>query len=307
MPTRRDFLAASAALAAGVGCLSLPAITFAQSPGGAMLTRKIPASGEALAVIGAGTSGSFEVDAGSPEYQQLKQVLKVFFEGGGQVIDTSPNYGGADAVLGQLLEEGGWRSKTFLATKIAADSRAAAEAQWAGTLRSLRTDKVELLQIHNLRDWQRQLPYARELKAQGLTRYVGVTHYVDSGLDELEAILRKEPLDFIQIHYSVNSPGAARTVLPLAQDKGVAVLINRAFDDGRLFAKVKDQPLPAWATALGVSSWAQLFLKFAISHPAVTTVIPATRRPDRQLDQLKAGHGPLLSGAQSKQLIAQFA
>jgi len=307
MPTRRDFLAASAALAAGVGCLSLPAFTFAQSPGGAMLTRKIPASGEALAVIGAGTSGSFEVDAGSPEYQQLKQVLKVFFEGGGQVIDTSPNYGGADAVLGQLLEEGGWRSKTFLATKIAADSRAAAEAQWAGTLHSLRTDKVELLQIHNLRDWQRQLPYARELKAQGLTRYVGVTHYVDSGLDELEAILRKEPLDFIQIHYSVNSPGAARTVLPLAQDKGVAVLINRAFDDGRLFAKVKDQPLPAWATALGVSSWAQLFLKFAISHPAVTTVIPATRRPDRQLDQLKAGHGPLLSGAQSKQLIDQFA
>ncbi|MCW2271319.1 General stress protein 69 [compost metagenome] len=307
MPTRRDFLAASAALAAGVGCLSLSAFSFAQIASGVMLTRKIPASGEALAAIGAGTSGSFEVEAGSPEYQQLKQVLQVFFDGGGQVIDTSPNYGGADAVLGQLLEEGGWRSKTFLATKIAADSRAAAEAQWAGTLRSLRTDKVDLLQIHNLRDWQRQLPYARELKAQGLTRYVGVTHYIDSGLDELEVILRKEPLDFIQIHYSVNSPGAARTVLPLAQDKGVAVLINRAFDDGRLFAKVKAQPLPAWATELGVGSWAQLFLKFAISHPAVTTVIPATSRPDRQLDQLKAGHGPLLSAAQSKQLIAQFA
>ncbi|MDD2058157.1 aldo/keto reductase [Pseudomonas sp. GD03860] len=307
MPTRRDFLAASAALAAGVGCLSLPGLAFAQNASGAMLTRKIPASGEALAVIGAGTSGSFEVEAGSPEYQQLKKVLKVFFEGGGQVIDTSPNYGGADAVLGQLLEEGGWRSKTFLATKIAADSRAAAQAQWAGTLRSLRTDKVELLQIHNLRDWQRQLPYARELKAQGLTRYVGVTHYVDSGLDTLETILRQESLDFIQIHYSVNSPAAARTVLPLAQDKGVAVLINRAFDDGRLFAKVKGMPLPPWAVELGVGSWAQLFLKFAISHPAVTTVIPATSRPDRQLDQLKAGHGPLLSAAQCKQLIDQFA
>ncbi|MEG0862490.1 MAG: aldo/keto reductase [Pseudomonas sp.] len=306
MPSRRDFLAASATLAVGLGCLGLSGPGFAQNSS-ALLTRKIASSGEALAVIGAGTSGSFEVEPGSPQFQQLKQVLQVFFDGGGQVIDTSPNYGGADAVLGQLLEEGGWRSKTFLATKIAADSRAAAEAQWAGTLRSLRTDKVELLQVHNLRDWQRQLPYARELKAQGLTRYVGVTHYIDSGLDELERILRQEQLDFIQIHYSVNSPNAARTVLPLAQDKGVAVLINRAFDDGRLFARVKDQALPAWATAAGIGSWAQLFLKFAISHPAVTAVIPATSRPDRQLDQLKAGSGPLLSDAQRKQLIEQFA
>ena len=305
MLIRRDLLKASATLAAGLGCLSVAGRGFAQSS--AMLTRKIASSGETLAVIGAGTSGSFETDVDSPQFQQLKQVLKVFFDGGGQVIDTSPNYGGADAVLGQLLEEGGWRGKTFLATKIAADSRAAAEAQWAGTLRSLRTDKVDLLQVHNLRDWQRQLPYARELKAQGLTRYVGVTHYVDSGLDELERILRQEQLDFIQIHYSVNSPAAARTVLPLAQGKGVAVLINRAFDDGRLFARVKDQALPAWAAEVGIGSWAQLFLKFAISHPAVTTVIPATSRPDRQLDQLKAGSGPLLSDAQRKQLIEQFA
>ncbi|KJK06932.1 MULTISPECIES: aldo/keto reductase [Pseudomonas] len=306
MPTRRDFLAASATLAAGLGCMSVSGNAFAQ-PASAMLSRKIPASGEALAVIGAGTSGSFEVDTDTAQFQQLKQVLKVFFAGGGQVIDTSPNYGGADAVLGQLLEEGGWRKQTFLATKIAADSQAEAQAQWAGTLRSLRTDKVELLQVHNLRDWQRQLPYARELKAQGLTRYVGVTHYMDSGLDELERILRQESLDFIQVHYSVNAPGCAQTVLPLAQDKGVAVLINRAFDDGRLFAKVKDQPLPGWATEAGIGSWAQLFLKFAISHPAVTTVIPATGRPDRQLDQLKAGSGPLLTAAQSKQLVAQFA
>ncbi|MBH3426528.1 aldo/keto reductase [Pseudomonas alkylphenolica] len=306
MPTRRDFLAASATLVAGLGCLNLPGTALAQTSTG-LLKRKIPASGESLTVIGAGTSGSFEVEPGSAQYQQLKQVLKVFFDGGGQVIDTSPNYGGADAILGQLLEEGGWRGSTFLATKIAADSRAAAQAQWAGTLRSLRTDKVDLLQVHNLRDWQHQLPYARELKAQGLTRYVGVTHYVDSGLDELERILRSEALDFIQIHYSVNSPAAARTVLPLAHDKGVAVLINRAFDDGRLFARVKDQALPAWASEAGISSWAQLFLKFAISHPAVTAVIPATSRPDRQLDQLKAGSGPLLSDAQRDQLIKQFA
>lgn len=312
MYTRRHFLATTAT--AGLGLLAVHSGAFAQSTSDGqspaatpLATRKIPTTGEALPVIGAGTSGSFEVEAGSAQYQQLKQVLQVFFQHGARVIDTSPNYGSADAVLGQLLEEGGWRQKTFLATKIAANSRAAAEEQWAGSLQKLRTDKVDLLQIHNLRDWQEQLPYARELKAQGKTRYIGVTHYTDSGLAELERILRTEKLDFIQIHYSVNSPNAAKTVLPLAQDKGVAVLINRAFDDGRLFAKVKDLALPGWATEMGISSWAQLFLKFAISHPAVTTVIPATSRPDRQLDQLKAGTGPLLSPEQQRSLIQQFA
>ena len=271
-----------------------------------LLTRTIPSTGEALPVIGAGTSGSFEVEAGSPQYQQLATVLKAFFEGGGRVIDTSPNYGGADSILGQLLEEGGWHKQRFLATKIAADSQADAQAQWQGSLRSLRTDKVDLLQIHNLRDWQTQLPYARELKQQGETRYVGITHYLNSGQDEVARIVRSEPLDFIQINYSVNAPQAARELLPLCQDKGVAVLINRAFDDGRLFARVKDQALPGWASEVGIGSWAQLFLKFAISHPAVTTVIPATSRPDRQLDQLKAGHTPLLSQAQQQALIEQF-
>ncbi|MNF30829.1 General stress protein 69 [compost metagenome] len=305
MYTRRDFLAATAS--AGFGLLAVNAGVFAQDNTGALLTRKIPASGEALPVIGAGTSGSFEVEPGSAQYQQLRQVLQVFFQQGGRVIDTSPNYGGADAVLGQLLAEGGWRANTFLATKIAADSLESAQTQWAGSLKSLHTDKVDLLQVHNMRDWQEQLPYAHELKAQGKTRYVGVTHYIDSGLDEMEHILRTEKLDFIQIHYSVNAPDAAKTVLPLAQDKGVAVLINRTFDDGRLFSRVKNQALPTWATELGIGSWAQLFLKFAISHPAVTAVIPATSRPDRQLDQLKAGSGPLLSAEQQQRLIQQFA
>jgi aryl-alcohol dehydrogenase-like predicted oxidoreductase len=257
-------------------------------------------------VIGAGTSGSYDVALDSPEYEQLKLVVRTFFEGGGRVIDTSPNYGASDTVLGRLLADGGWRRQCFLATKIAADSRAEAEAQWAESLRRLHTDKVELLQVHNLRDWKTQLPYAHELKAQGKTRYVGITHYIDSGLPETERILRSEKLDFIQIHYSVNAPNAAKTVLPLARDKGVAVLINRAFDDGRLFAKVKDEPLPGWATEVGVTSWAQLFLKFAISHPAVTAVIPATGKPERQADQLKAGLGPLLSEAQRRELVQRF-
>jgi len=298
---RRDVLRASAAL----GLLAVSPWLHAATANG-LLTRKVPSTGEALPVIGAGTSGSFEVAPDSAQYQQLKAVLKAFFDGGGKVIDTSPNYGGADSVLGQLLEEGGWHRQCFIATKIAADSRAEAEAQWVGSLKSLRTDKVDLLQIHNLRDWQTQLPYARELKQQGKTRYVGITHYLNSGHEDVASIVRREPLDFIQINYSVNAPHAARDLLPLCQDKGVAVLINRAFDDGRLFARVKDQALPAWAVEAGIGSWAQLFLKFAISHPAVTTVIPATGRPERQLDQLKAGHEPLLSQAQQQALIQQF-
>jgi len=301
MYARRDVLRTGAAL----GLLASSPWLLA-APADSLLTRKVPGTGEALPVIGAGTSGSFEVETGSAEYQRLQQVLQAFFAGGGRVIDTSPNYGGADAILGQLLEEGGWHRQCFLATKIAADSKAAAEAQWAGTLRSLRTDRVDLLQIHNLRDWQRQLPYARELKAQGKTRYVGITHYLSSSHEQVAQIVRKEPLDFVQINYSVNAPEAARALLPLCQDKGVAVLINRAFDDGRLFARVKDMALPDWAAQVGASSWAQLFLKFAISHPAVTAVIPATGRPDRQIDQLKAGHGQLLSEAQQRALIELF-
>lgn len=301
MYARRDVLRTGAAL----GLLASSPWLLA-APADSVLTRKVPGTGEALPVIGAGTSGSFEVEAGSAEYQRLQQVLQAFIAGGGRIIDTSPNYGGADAILGQLLEEGGWHRQCFLATKIAADSKAAAEAQWVGTLRSLRTDRVDLLQIHNLRDWQRQLPYARELKAQGKTRYVGITHYLSSSHEQVVQIVRKEPLDFVQINYSVNAPEAACELLPLCQDKGVAVLINRAFDDGRLFARVKEMALPDWAAQVGASSWAQLFLKFAISHPAVTAVIPATGRPERQIDQLKAGHGQLLSEAQQRALITLF-
>ncbi|PYB92618.1 aldo/keto reductase [Pseudomonas fulva] len=298
---RREVLRAGAA----IGLLAASPWLSAAAPA-SMLSRPIPSTDERLPVIGAGTSGSFEVAAGSADYRQLYQVLEGFFAGGGRVIDTSPNYGGADSILGQLLDEGGWHRQCFIATKIAANSRADAQAQWAGTLRSLRTDSVDLLQVHNLRDWQQQLPYARELKQQGKTRYVGITHYLNAGHDEVAAIVRSQALDFIQINYAVNAPGAARELLPLCRDKGVAVLINRAFDDGRLFATVKDRALPEWAQEQGIGSWAQLFLKFALSHPAVTAVIPATGRLDRQLDQLKAGQGPLLTQAQQQALIEQF-
>ncbi|MGC3874535.1 aldo/keto reductase [Halomonas sp. GXIMD04776] len=312
MQSRRDFLATSlwmgAGLAFGTSFSTLASDgqndADALPPSETLRTRAIPGTGEQLPVIGAGTSGSFVADIGSDKYQRLREVMTIFFASGATVFDTSPNYAGADRILGALLEEGGWRDQCFLATKIAADSREAAERQWRGSLEALRTDRVELLQVHNLRDWQTQLAYAHELKEKGKTRYVGITHYTPYGLDEMARILRQEPLDFIQINYSISSPQAAQEVLPLARDKGVAVLINRAFDDGDLFSKVEGKPLPGWAGEVGAQSWAQLFLKFAISHPAVTAVIPATSKPTHQRDNLRAGYGPLLSEAQQRELIA---
>jgi diketogulonate reductase-like aldo/keto reductase len=270
-----------------------------------MQMRAIPSTGEKIPVIGMGTSGSFEVDAAGRE--PLKEVLRRFVAGGASVIDTSPNYSNAEDVLGDLMAELGLRDRIFLATKLAADNRAAGEAQFADSLRRLRTDKVELLAVHNLRDWKTQLALARELKAQGKVKYVGLTHFMDSSHDTVADIVAAEKPDFVQINYAVGAPNAEKRVLPTAADNGVAVMVNRAFDDGKLFARVAGKPLPGWAAEAGVSSWAQMFLKFALSHPAVTVVIPATGKPDRQSDNLRAGSGPTLDAAQRAELIAMFA
>lgn len=322
MTSRRDFLTTASLAATGFALAPLAACSRETPPAaapapstttppvpttGELMTREIPATGELVPVIGAGTSGSYEVPIGSDAFETLKETIQVFFVGGGSIIDTSPNYSNAEDVLGELLAEGGWRDQCFLATKLAADDRAAMEAQWAESLRRLRTDHVELLQVHNLRAWQTALPYARELKEQGLTKYVGLTHYLDSSHAEMERIMRAEKPDFIQINYSVTAPQAADSLLPAAQELGVAVLINRAFDDGKLFAQVKDKPLPDWAKEADVGSWAQMFLKFAISHPAVTAVIPATGKPDRQADNLQAGTGALLTEEQRAELVKMFA
>lgn len=324
MTRRRDLLATSALAAAGFALAPLaasaqrdPAAPVREKPAGAikrrsavpgtLLTREIPSSGEAIPVIGAGTSGSYEVAVGSPEYDALGEVARIFFEGGGSVVDTSPNYSNAEDVVGALLAEGGWRDQCFLATKLAADSREALEAQWADSKRRLRTDTVELLLVHNLRNWDQAWPYAKELKASGAAKYIGMTHYLEKGHADLERLMREVRPDFIQVNYSVNAPQAARTLLPAAADLGVAVMVNRAFDDGKLFGKVGNAPLPGWAAEAGITSWAQMFLKFAVSHPAVTVVIPATGKPERQTDQLKAGTGPLLTRAQQDELLKRFA
>lgn len=312
MPTRRDFMQQSvgAALVASVCShpiaasgadaaddMSAPATT-------GMTLRAIPSTGEKIPVIGMGTSGSFEVADGSPEYDALREVLRRFFAGGGSVIDTAPTYGVAEDRLGALLSEQNLRPKAWIATKLSGvRGREAGLAQFNASLARLKTDRVELLQVHNLGDLDTQLALIRDLKAQGKTRYTGVTHYLESSHETLANVIAKEKPDFLQINYSVVSRGAENRLLPLAKDLGIAVLINRAFEDGKLFARVKDKPLPSWAGEAGITSWAQAFLRFALSHPAVTAVIPATGKPDRQSDNLRAGSGAPLTDKQRAALI----
>jgi aryl-alcohol dehydrogenase-like predicted oxidoreductase len=301
MSTRRQFLGTSATLAA---LAALPAYSAADK-GRGMLKRPIPSTGEMVPAIGMGTSGSFQIPNSGAEYQALKEVLKRFFEGGATLIDTAPTYGNAEDNLGPLLAEGGYRKKAFIATKLSGVSgRDAGLQQFNSTLKRLQVDKVELLQVHNLGDWKTQIDVARELKEQGKVKYVGVTHYVDSAHDEIAEVVKATKPDFLQINHSVTNRGIEDRVLPLAKDLGVAVLTNRNFNDGALFRKVEGKPLPGWAAEAGITSWAQMFLKYSLSHPAVTAVIPATGKPDRQSDNLKAGFGPLLTATQQKELIA---
>jgi aryl-alcohol dehydrogenase-like predicted oxidoreductase len=307
MSTRRQFIGqSSAAIAAAtlLGTTSWSSLAQAAASGGTMLKRTIPSSGEAVPAIGMGTSGSFEITPGGPEYQALKEVLKRFFDGGATLIDTAPTYSNAEDVLGPLLDDAKLRRQAFIATKLSGVvGRDRGLAQFQKTLKSLRTDKVELLQVHNLGDWKTQIAVARELKEQGKVKYTGITHYLDSAQDQLADVIKATKPDFLQINYSVTNRGAEKRLFPMAQELGVAVLANRNFNDGALFNQVKGKSLPGWAAEVGVSSWAQMFLKFALSHEAVTAVIPATGKPDRQSDNLKAGLGPLLSAAQKQELI----
>lgn len=327
MATRREFLTHSAWSAAALALTPLaacsqerplpaaplqPATPARPAPpsapaAGSLLMRPIPGTGETLPAIGVGTSGSYEVALESQEFAALQQVLKTFFDGGGRVIDTSPNYSNAEDVVGALLAAGGWRERCFLATKLAADDQPALERQWADSKRRLRTQNVELLQVHNLRNMAQAWPYAKTLKEAGETKYIGFTHFLESGHADTARYMREHKPDFVQINYSVAAPQAAKTIFPIAQELGIAVIVNRAFDDGKLFAKTAGKPLPGWAADAGVDSWAQLFLRFAISHPAVTVVIPATGKPERQADNLKGGMGALLTQAQQDEMIAMFA
>ena len=287
---RRAFLQLMMAAAAGAG----PLPGAAASP---LLARPIPSSGETIPAIGLGTWRTFDVGSGAAERAPLKDVLQKFVELGGRVLDSSPMYGSAESVAGDLAAELKVTDRLFWATKVWTSGTAAGVQQMERSLARMRVKRLDLMQIHNLLDWRTHLRTLREWKESGRVRYIGVTHYTAGAYDELERVLRAERLDFVQVNYSIGERDADRRILPLARERGIAVLVNRPFTEGGLFQRVRTTPLPPWAAELGCESWAQLFLKWILGHPAVTCVIPATSRVAHLVDNMKAGLGPLPDAA----------
>lgn len=292
--TRREAMLAAAAVAA------TPIRSIAGDE--KMLTREIPASGEALPVIGLGTYSVFDVDS-TPDAISLRQnIVRALTDAGGSVIDTSPMYNRSERVIGDIIAAGTPRSPLFIATKVWTDGRAAGIAQMQRSAELMRSEVIDLMQVHNLRDTDVHLATIREWQQEGRVRFNGLTHYTAGAHAALEAAMRKHRPEFIQINYSLGEREADERLLPLAQELGIAVLINRPFQAGRLFAAVSGRDLPDWATAFA-SSWGQFFLKFIISHPAVTCVIPATSKLHHMRDNLEAGFGPLPDPGIRKRMV----
>jgi diketogulonate reductase-like aldo/keto reductase len=272
-----------------------------------MVTRRISGRDEALPVIGMGSSNTFDVGNDPGQRAPLREVLQLFARAGGSVIDTSPMYGRSEQVLGDLIAELQLRPKFWLATKVWTRGRAAGAAQIAESMRLLRTDRLELLQIHNLLDWREHVPTLRAMQDDGKLRYTGITHYRADAHAEVERVLRAERFDFLQINYSLAERDAERSLLPYCQEHAIAVLANRPFADGALFDRVRGKDLPLWAAEVGCSSWGQFFLRYAASHPAVTCVIPATAKPRHMQDNAAAGAAPLPDADQRARMAAYFA
>jgi len=272
----------------------------------APLTRKIPSSGEALPVIGLGTSGPFEVDASEHRRAPLREVLEAFFAAGGRLIDTSPMYSTAEAVLGDLMTPAMHR-QAFLATKVWTRGQRSGVEQMTHSAALLKTERLDLIQVHNLLDLDAHLKTLRAWKESGRVRYLGVTHYTVGAHAELARVLEREPLDFVQFNYSPVTRDAERRLLPLAAERGVAVLVNRPFEDGELFRRVRGRPLPAWAAELDATSWGQLALKFIAAQSAVTCIIPATGNVAHLMDNLGGGRGRLPDARQREAIAQAFA
>ncbi|HBX56273.1 aldo/keto reductase [Pseudomonas sp. UBA2684] len=306
MPNRRHFIQRSATLLALAAAAPwLPRFAFAADPT-QLLQRAIPSSGEKLPVIGLGTSRTFDVRLDDASLKPLDEVLRTFINGGARLIDTAPSYGASEAVTGELLKRTNTQGKAFLATKISATGRERGMAQFEASLKALQTDKLDLVQVHNLQDTRTQLALLRELKAQGKVRYIGITHYIESAHDDLLAVLAQEPVDFVQLNYSVGERNAEKRLLPYCADHGIATLINRPFQRAQLLSRVKGRALPDWAMETDATSWAQLLLKFILANQAVTAVIPATSNPRYMADNLQAGQGRLPDAALRAKIVQAF-
>ncbi|MCB1887863.1 MAG: aldo/keto reductase [Rhodocyclaceae bacterium] len=276
-------LAASAALP-----LSSPARGAPMAPE----TRPVPSSGERLPVVGLGTYRSFDIGTSEAERAPVQEVLRRFVDAGGRVIDSSPMYGRAEATIGALAGSLGVGERLFHATKVWTEGREAGIAQMQRSFARMGVARMDLMQVHNLLDVDVHLDTLRGWKADGRVRYIGVTHYHEGAYDALATVLQRDGIDFVQLNYSIVEREADRHLLPLAAERGIAVLVNRPFAKGGLFRRVRGQTVPAWAAEFGADSWARFFLKFILGHPAVTCAIPATGKPAHLDDNMGAGRGP---------------
>lgn len=288
------------------GATVLAAGRAAAQPRARMHQRKIPSSDEMLPVVGVGTWRTFDVGARPANRAPLAEVLRLLFDAGGSAIDTSPMYGSAEAVVGDLLSAANSRAKAFIATKVWTTGRDNGLTQMRNSLRLLETDRIDLMQIHNLVDWRAHLPTLQAWKAEGRIRYLGITHYTQSAHDELESVMRSEKWDFVQVNYTLDDRAVERTLLPLAAERGIAVIVNQPFGGGGLLRKLLSRKLPEWAGEIGATSWAQLLLKFVLANPAVTCVIPGTGKPEHMADNLRAGFGVYPDAALLKRMIAEI-
>ena len=297
MLNRRSVVAGLAALPVVAG------MARAQTPAAAGL-RMVPigASGLSLPAIGLGTARRYENPVGDEQMAPLSATIARFAELGAKVVDTAPSYGRAEEVLGTIVARLGIRDQLFLATKVGADSPEAGKAQIEQSFRNLRTDRIDLIEVHNLRDIENQLAILRELKAANRIRLLGMTTSSKAQYDPFEQVLRRQTVDTIQIDYALDNRSAADRILPLAQEKGVAVLINLPFGRDRLFAATQGKALPDWAKEIGVTTWAQLFLKYVISHPSRPIAIPGMSQAKYVDDNLGAARGPLPDAAMRRRM-----
>lgn len=269
---------------------------------GRMLAKPIPSTGEMLPVVGVGTYLTFDVGLSAEERARLTKVLGILFDAGGRMIDSSPMYGRSEGAAGTLLEAMGARRKAFIATKVWTRGRAEGIAQMQRSLKRFRTDKIELMQVHNLLDWRTQLKTLRAWKEKGVFKYIGITHYSSGTWRELAKILKAEPIDFVQFPYSIVNR-EAEPLLDVARETKTAVITHLNFERGRLFRKVRGVRVPPWAGEFGCRSWGQFFLKFVLAHPASSAVIPGTSRVKHMIDNVQAGMGGLPDARQAARMI----
>lgn len=271
-----------------------------------VLRRAIPSSGEQLPVIGLGTYQALDVGSSEAEQAPLLDVVRALTDHGGSLIDSSPMYGRAESVAGDLVARLSLRSKVFLATKVWTTGRESGIRQMEESFRRMRTDRMDLMQVHNLQDWRTHAETLERWKADGRIRYTGITHYHEGAYGELEKVLRARRWDFVQLNYSLAEPAAAERMLPLAAELGVAVIANRPFAQGSLFSRAKGKTLPGWAADIDCASWAQVFLKWIVSHPAVTCAIPASSKSTHTMQNMLAGTGRMPDAALRARIAKDF-